>query len=170
MVRFEIMNNGDYYKQFANDDDDIAYDLERYVRDKVYSQNTNDLVVYALANCLCVKIRLFELDEEEHCYRIYTEPIPPARRSGPARAEIDLLRTNEHYDALVAVKTGKSIENRWKKKHLLNIFVRHWLLQTLIAFRKARLFVFVALVFYLICCLFSEKEFFPHFHLFQDFN
>lgn len=114
MLRFEIMNNGDFYKQFANEDDDMAHDLERYVRDQVYNGNTNDLVVYALANCLCVKIRLFELDEEEHCYRVYTEPIPPARRSGPARAEIDLLKTHEHYDALVAVNTGKSVENKLK--------------------------------------------------------
>ena len=107
MVRFEILNNASFYKQFARDDDDVALDLQRYVRDKVYSRNTNDLVVYALANCLCIKIRLFELDEDEACYRLYTEPIPPVRRSGPPRAVIDLLKTNEHYDALVAENTGK---------------------------------------------------------------
>lgn len=71
-------------------------------------------MVYALANCLCVKIRLYELDEDEACYRIFTEPIPPVRRSGPPRAEIDLLKTNEHYDALVAANTGKSVINHLK--------------------------------------------------------
>lgn len=102
MVKFEILSNLRYYHNHVNYEDvDVVRDLERYVNERVYSRDTHDLIVYALANCLGVEIRIFELSENGKQYILYTEPIPPARRNEPSRAVLDLFKYGEHYDALV---------------------------------------------------------------------
>ena len=102
MMKFEILSNLQYYHDHVNYEDvDVVRDLEKYVYDKMYSRDTHDLIVYALANCLGVEIRIFELSENHNQYVLYTEPIPPARRGEPCRAVLDLLKYGEHYDALI---------------------------------------------------------------------
>ena len=100
MMKFEILNNKDYYEEFCMNAD-VSRDLERYVREKVYNKDTLDLAVNALANCLGVELRIYELSEDEQHYQLYTVPIPPARREDPPRVVLDILKTGEHYDALI---------------------------------------------------------------------
>ena len=108
MLRFEIMNNLGYYKEFVNEADqenaDIEADVNRYIHEKAYGNDTMDLIIYALANCLCVELRIFERSGQH--YTLYTVPIAPARRAEPPRAVLDILRTPEHYDALVDVRNS----------------------------------------------------------------
>ncbi len=100
MMKFEILNNEDYYAAFCLNAD-VDQDIERYVREKVYDRDSLDLAINALANCLGVELRIYELSEDKQQYQLYTVPIPPARREDPPRAVLDILKTGEHYDALV---------------------------------------------------------------------
>lgn len=108
MVRFEILNNLAYYKEFVNEADqenaDIEADVNRYIHEKAYGNDTMDLIIWALANCLCVELRIFERTGQQ--FTLYTVPITPARRGVPARAVLDILRTPEHYDALIDVRNS----------------------------------------------------------------
>ena len=100
MMKFEILNNKDHYEEFCMNAD-VSRDLERYVREKVHNKDRLDLAVNALANCLGVELRIYELSEDKQRYQLYTVPIPPARRKDPPRVVLDILKTGEHYDALI---------------------------------------------------------------------
>lgn len=100
MMKFEILNNKDYYDAFCLNAA-VDHDLDRYVNEKVYDRDTLDLAINALANCLGVELRIYELSDDKQQYRLFTVPIPPARREDPPRAVLDILRSGEHYDALV---------------------------------------------------------------------
>ena len=110
MLRFEIMNNLSYYKEFINqadqDNADIEADVDRYINEKQYGKDTMDLIISALANCLGVVLRIFERFGEQ--FTLYTVPITPARRGEPARAVLDVLRTPGHHDALVDMRSSQS--------------------------------------------------------------
>lgn len=114
MLRFEIMNNLVYYKEFINQADqenaDIEADINRYINEKEYGKDTMDLIIWALANCLGVELRIFERSGQQ--FTLYTVPITPARRGEPARAVLDVLRTPEHYDALVDVRRSERGKSR----------------------------------------------------------
>eukprot|EP00112_Aurelia_sp_Birch-Aquarium-sp1_P002129 Seg1231.10 transcript_id=Seg1231.10/GoldUCD/mRNA.D3Y31 product="hypothetical protein" protein_id=Seg1231.10/GoldUCD/D3Y31 len=115
MVRFEILNNLAYYKEFVNEADqenaDIEADVNRYIHEKAYGNDTMDLIIWALANCLCVELRIFERTGQQ--FTLYTVPITPARRGVPARAVLDILHTPEHYDALIDVRNSDT-DQEWK--------------------------------------------------------
>lgn len=101
MVRCEILGNLDYYRGFSNSAD-MAWDLNKYITEKSYDRDTLDLVIFALANCLGVVLRLFAFDDEDQQFRLYTVPIVPGRRNDPPRAVLDILKASrDHYDALV---------------------------------------------------------------------
>ena len=101
MMKFEILNNKDYYDAFCLNAAVNHDDLDRYVNEKVYNRDTLDLAINALANCLGVELRVYELSDDKQQYQLFTIPIPPARRGDPPRAVLDILKTGEHYDALV---------------------------------------------------------------------
>ena len=116
MLTFEIMNNLSYHKEFVNqaDRETIESDITRYINEKEYGKDTMDLIIWALANCLGEEVRIFERSGQQ--FTLYTIPIRPARRQEPARAVLDLLRSPEHYDALVDVRkseTGKQQLNQF---------------------------------------------------------
>ena len=108
MLRFKIMNDLGYHKEFVNKVDqenaDIEADVNRCIHEKAYGNDTMDLIIYALANCLCVALQIFERSGQH--YTPYTVPIAPARRAEPPRAVLDILRTPEHCDALVDVRNS----------------------------------------------------------------
>ena len=101
MVRCEILNDLNFYRGFSNSPD-MAWDLHKYITEKSYDRDTLDLVIFALTNCLGIVLRLFEFDEVEQQFTLYTVPIIPGRRNDPPRAVLDILKANrDHYDALV---------------------------------------------------------------------
>lgn len=114
MMKFEILNNKDYYGEFCLDAAVNHDDIERYVNEKVYNRDTLDLAINALANCLGVELRVYELSDDRKEYQLFTIPIPPARRGDPPRAVLDILKTGEHYDALVdSPALGQGINRRF---------------------------------------------------------
>ena len=58
MLIEEISNNLDYYIQFANGRN-VVEDIERYVRYKEYNNDTVDLILSALCNCLYVSAIIY---------------------------------------------------------------------------------------------------------------
>ena len=78
MVRCESLSNLDYYRGFSNSPD-MAWDLHNYVTEKSYDRDTLDLVIFALANCLGIVLRIFEFDEEDQIFaKIVTKFIKTA--------------------------------------------------------------------------------------------
>ena len=138
MLRFEIMNNLAYYKEFVNEADqqnaDIEADLNRYIHEKAYGKDTMDLIIWALANCLGVELRIFERSGQQ--FTLYTVPITPARRQEPARAVLDILRTPEHYDALVDTRRSETGELHMNlllgNCHRRGFYIKQLLIQNLV--------------------------------------
>ena len=110
MVTNEVSSNLPFYSNWTNEGSDIQEDLKRYVEDRAYGTDSSDIVVNALANSLCVTIRILELGPTGIEYALHTLPQTPGRRTERPRAVIDVLKSGEHYDALVpknATQSGK---------------------------------------------------------------
>ena len=108
MVKSEVLNNLAFYSNWTNKGSDIEEELKRYVEDRAYGTDSSDLVVNALANSLCVTIRILEIGATGEEYTLYTLPQVPGRRPEQPRAVLDVLKRGEHYDALVATHTKQS--------------------------------------------------------------
>ena len=108
MVTNEVLNNLSFYSNWTNEGSDIREELKRYVEDRAYGTDSSDIVVNALANSLCVTIRILELGLNGSEYTLHTLPQTPGRRKEHPRAVIDVLKTGEHYDALVPKNTTLS--------------------------------------------------------------
>lgn len=97
-----------FYINWTNEGSHIEEELERYVEDRAYGTDSADLVVNALANSLCITIRILELGATGEEYTLHTLPQVPGRRLEQPGAVIDVLKSGEHYDALVATNTKPS--------------------------------------------------------------
>ena len=61
MIKFEVLNNLDYYEKFINSVDvNFVHELERYADQKSYGSDTNDLVlsvIFSLLKCNIMLLR-----------------------------------------------------------------------------------------------------------------
>lgn len=108
MAKNEVLENMAFYSNWSNEGSNIEEELERYVEDRAYGTDSSDLVVNALANSLCVTIRILEIGATGEEYTLYTLPQVPGRRKEQPRAVLDVLKSGEHYDALVATNNKQS--------------------------------------------------------------
>ena len=108
MLKCEILNNLDFYMGFINARDsgnsDIVASIDRYMNNKAYEQDTMDIVIFALANCLGIEVKIVQTSNDGQQYTLYTCPITPARAEEKLKAVIDLLFSLGHYDALIDVE------------------------------------------------------------------
>eukprot|EP00112_Aurelia_sp_Birch-Aquarium-sp1_P014227 Seg3059.1 transcript_id=Seg3059.1/GoldUCD/mRNA.D3Y31 product="hypothetical protein" protein_id=Seg3059.1/GoldUCD/D3Y31 len=114
MAKSEVLENMAFYSNWSNEGSNIEEELERYVKDRAYGTDSSDLVVNALANSLCVTIRILEIGATGEEYTLYTLPQVPGRRKEQPRAVLDVLKSGEHYDALVATNNKQS-EKVWQQ-------------------------------------------------------
>ena len=108
MIKSEVLNNLAFYSNWTNEGSNIEEELKRYIEDRAYGTDSSDLVVNALANSLCVTIRILQIGATGEEYTLYTVPQVPGRRNEAPRAVLDVLKNGEHHDALVASNTKQS--------------------------------------------------------------
>ena len=66
MIKYEVLNNLDYYGKFINSADvDFVHELERYADQKSYGSDTNNLVLSAISNLLKCNIMLLREGPKE---------------------------------------------------------------------------------------------------------
>ena len=108
MLKCEILNNFDFYTGFINARDngsfDIVASIDCYSNEKVYEQDTMDLVIFALTNCLGIEVKIVQTSNDGQQCTLYKCPITPARAKERSKAVIDLLFSPGHYDALIDVE------------------------------------------------------------------
>ena len=101
MIKFEVLNNLDYYDKFINSADvDFAHELERYADQKSYESDTNDLALSAISNILKCNIMLLREGLEEFFLECGDNYITPQRDICTASFTVKLSWNRQHYDCL----------------------------------------------------------------------
>lgn len=98
-LKNEIITNMHYYDEFAGDRD-IVKDIENYTTKKEYNNDTIDLVLAALCNCLGVSAILYEVVQRD--VQIHAQA--PGRDGVVFRGDIHLAKVGEngaaHYNCV----------------------------------------------------------------------
>ena len=111
MVKFEILNNIEYYGSFFNfKDTDFLEELDAYINFNQYSTTTIDLLVSALSNVLRCRMLLLKIRENEYFVECSDHIISPQREMVLPKFTIKLFWNGEHYDALIPenISTGET--------------------------------------------------------------
>ena len=97
----EAHQNWEYYKAFAQTEQDILHDLNEYIRKKIYTKDTIGLVIYLLCNALKVSATIYRRLADGKIVELHEEP-------AVSRGNIHLVLTGSdggaHYNAAVPVK------------------------------------------------------------------
>lgn len=92
----EITENVSFYSDNITSDANIVQELHEYQRDKKYSQEIVDLVLYALANCTQSSVSIVYV--HDNCIKQFE--ITPGREGVVSQRSVTLARIGEHYEAV----------------------------------------------------------------------
>ena len=106
MLRQEIIENLDFYSDsLALGENDFISELDRFIEEKSYGNPTADIVLPALANAFKTTISILEENASGYVFKTPTMNRILPHRINSSQYGILILRTNEHYDAII----GKSM-------------------------------------------------------------
>ena len=99
-IRHETVANCDMYLPFVYNmpKTHFFYEMNRYINERVYDSKYGDLVPLVAANALSINIII--VSKSDNCSSSCT--VQSSHKSGTNHPSVMVLKTGDHYDALVA--------------------------------------------------------------------
>jgi len=97
MLKYEILKNIEFYKNFIIAEDDFIAQLEKYISFGNYGNDVVDLILYTASNTLGMVINVYELQTD--CYVLNDmKHISPRDRN--ILGTIDVVRHCDHFNSI----------------------------------------------------------------------
>lgn len=102
----EIEDNLSFYSEKIVSGTNVSRELDEYKKEKKYTKDIVDLVIYALANCTQSTVLIYYVCDSV----VKRHEIPPARELEiPSNRRVTLARIGEHYEAVLMTDTFQRI-------------------------------------------------------------
>ena len=118
----ELKTNLNIYKGFVQDINvDILEQFRSYKDEKKYNTRTGDTLLLALCNCFNVEAIILESDTNKIFSKKYHISPSNAQETSKIHRSYYLVRSGDHYDALVI--PGSVLRGIWQLQKALNLDV-----------------------------------------------